>query len=68
MGLPAVRAPAFKDGGLDLPDEGLAVLSSRGDDRVVEGGPVCVENRGGVTAGEGARSRSLEGKLWGWGG
>ena len=51
--LPAVLAPAVEGAGLDLPDHGLAVLAGGGDDRVVEGRPVRVENGASVAAGEG---------------
>lgn len=67
LGLPPVRAPPFKGGGLDLPDEGLAVLSGGGDERVVVRGP------GGVEHGRGVAPREGEGVgefVWevGWGG
>ena len=51
--LPAVLAPSVEGTGLDLPDHGLAILAGGGDDRVVEGRPVRIENGPGVAAGEG---------------
>ena len=68
LGLPAILAPAFEDGGLDLPDHGLAILASGGDDGIVEWGPVCVENGGGVAAREGDEVGEFGGKPgWEWG-
>ena len=62
LGLPAILAPAFEDGGLDLPDHGLAIFAGGGNDGVVEWGPVCVENGGGVAACEGDEVGEFGGK------
>lgn len=59
---PAVLSPALERRRLDGPDEGLAVLAGRGDDSVVEGGPVSVKDRAGVAAGEGDEVRELGGE------
>ena len=72
LGLPAVLAPTFEDGGLDLPDHDLAIFAGRGDDGVVEWRPVCVEDGGGVAAREGDEVGELGRKTGGerceWGG
>lgn len=62
LGLPAILSPALERGGLDGPDEGLAVLAGGGDDSVVEGGPVSVKDGAGVAAGEGDEVRELGGE------
>ncbi len=48
--LPMFRAPSFERMGVDFPEEGFAVFAGGGDEGVVKGGPVGVEDGGGVAS------------------